>query len=373
MIFYKKQINFIYKFFRKIFQKIKQFSFIGTQDILIVSENNCKNLQEKINWYLPSKVFTIDTMINNNKSYDMILITKCKQLWDWKILKNIHKTKIVDPNFYGLVEVSNWNSLFFSTLTDHKKVELLDLYKTNFIKLKNQYAHYRKSSIFLTGPSIDQYNQYDFDDSLNIICNSIVRDKKLLAYIQPDIVVFSDPGFHFIHNEYSQQFRQDMLDCVKMYGCYIIVPDFVAPILLEHYPEIKNFIIAFPFTDNINFPSLDNFYVKGTNNILTLFMLPIASALTDDIYILGADGRKKEETYFWRHNSNVQYGGLMQKAFEAHPSFFKDQHYNDYYEEHCKMIEKYFNYGEKQNKHFFALTHSYIPALKTRYKEKLYD
>ena len=344
------------------------FSFSGTQNILLYSGDDHDKLKEKTDWYLPSKKFKIDAVIDNNKSYDMILITNFRQLIDWYIIKNIYKTKIIDPSFYGPVETSNWNSLHFSTLYNEEKVELLNLYKTNFTKLKDQYTSCKKSSIFLSGPSIEQYKQFDFSDSLNIICNSIVRDKALLEYIKPDIVVFADPVFHFSHNEYAQQFREDMINCVNTYHCYVIVPDFVAPMLLEHYPEIKDFIIAFPFKNAINFPSQKDFYVKGTNNILTLLMLPLASSLTDEIYIIGADGRKKEENYFWKHNSNVQYDDFMQKAFDAHPSFFRDQHYDNYYEEHCIMLGKYFIYGEERNKNYFSLTHSYIPALITRFK-----
>lgn len=355
----KKSINFCYLVLRRIMQKIFPCSY---SDAMYISSNKME-FDKELKWYIPKTKVNLLTLEESS----IILINDMRDFLKWSFIKNIHKTKIIDPEFYDLVEVSNWTSLLFSTYSDSKKDELIQVYKNNYKRLIKKYKTYNQSSIFLSGPSIESYNKFDFSNSINIICNSLVKNKELLAYVKPDILVFADPVFHFSHNEYAQKFREDMIETVKEYDCFVIVPEVNAPILLAHYPWLEKNIIAFPFKSNINFPIVDDFYVKGTDNILTLFMLPIASVLTNEIYIIGADGRKKDETYFWKHNSDVQYDGLMQKAFDAHPSFFRDRDYNKYYESHCDTLDQMIIYGEKKEKSYFSLTKSNIPSLANRY------
>ena len=47
--------------------------------------------------------------------------------------------------------------------------------------------------------------------------------------------------------------------------------------------------------NNNNSNLLKNFYIKGSGNILTLLMLPIAFSLYDEIMLAGFDGRKKKK------------------------------------------------------------------------------
>ena len=118
---------------------------------------------------------------------------------------------------------------------------------------------------------------------------------------------------------------------------------------------------------DFNFPTCDNFYVKASDNILTLFMLPIASAVAEKIQIIGSDGRQKNENYFWKHSSSAQFDELMQTVFDTHPSFFRDRVYTNYYEVHCKILNNLIEYGESLGKNYISLTQSYIPALEKRH------
>ena len=45
---------------------------------------------------------------------------------------------------------------------------------------------------------------------INIICNSMVKNKSLLKHINPQLLVFADPVFHMSHNEYAEEFRQNL-------------------------------------------------------------------------------------------------------------------------------------------------------------------
>jgi hypothetical protein len=96
-------------------------------------------------------------------------------------------------------------------------------------------------------------------------------------------------------------------------------------------------------------------------------MLPIAFALTDRVEIAGCDGRVADERYFWHHNARTQYSDeLMTSAFDAHPAFFRDRDYADYYEGHCRELEELLTTGEAAGKRSMGVTPSHIPALRQR-------
>ena len=104
-----------------------------------------------------------------------------------------------------------------------------------------------------------------------------------------------------------------------------------------------------------------------TGNILTLLMLPLAASLTDKIYIVGADGRKKEEKYFWKHNKSAQLNDEMESAYMTHPSFFRDRSYAGYYDLHCSIVSDMVNLLDEQGKKVVCLTESHIPSFKDRF------
>jgi hypothetical protein len=96
-------------------------------------------------------------------------------------------------------------------------------------------------------------------------------------------------------------------------------------------------------------------------------MLPIASAVTDRVQIIGADGREQDDSYFWEHSEIAQYDDeIMQSAVETHPSFFRDRIYEDYYQKHVETLTNMIEYGEKHGVEYFSLTDSHIPCLSQR-------
>lgn len=196
-----------------------------------------------------------------------------------------------------------------------------------------------------------------------------MKNEDFLQHIKgPDLLVFADPVFHFSPCEYAAMFRDDALKVVQKYKCFVMVPDFTVPLMLAHYPELQEYLIGMHTKNDFNIPNLEKYYVKGSSNILTLYMIPVASSISQNIFIIGADGRKPDENYFWKHSSSAQYSNLMQTAFDTHPSFFRDRVYTDYYDRHCKFLDKLLQYGESKGKKYISLTPSYIPALEKRQK-----
>jgi len=120
--------------------------------------------------------------------------------------------------------------------------------------------------------------------------------------------------------------------------------------------------------NSFNFPTLADPTVKNSTSVLTSVMMPLASALIDEINIIGADGRKKDEDYYWKHSAASQFNDLMGTVFSTHPSMFRDALYSDQYEQHCAFVNELIRYGESLGKHYYSLTESYVPALSERYK-----
>ncbi len=298
---------------------------------------------------------------------DIILVWDKNKLFDMQVLPHIARTEIVDPTYYSTVESEVYRSLCYRALEQEEKRLIVELSKVNYQSLINKNSGYDKAYIFGTGPSLDQAVEFSYSDGFCVVCNSIVKNKALLQHIKPQLLVFADPVFHFSPCLYSAEFRKLMLEAIKEFDCYIMLPERSVPLYLAHYPELENKIIGMPVCGgNYNFPSCEKFYVRGSANILTLFMLPVASAVAEEIYIIGADGRKPDEKYFWKHSSSSQFDDLMQSVFDTHPSFFRDRVYTDYYKQHCDFLEGLIHYGERLGKKYYTLTPSYIPALECR-------
>lgn len=201
------------------------------------------------------------------------------------------------------------------------------------------------------------------------MCNSAVRDRSLLAELKPDLIAFSDPVFHFGPSRYARAFRDDLLVALSDTGALALTTDLFVEPLVAHIPSIADKLIVVTITHRTGWqwPSQGRMVTRATGNVLTNLMLPVAFALADDIAIAGCDGRRTNESYFWKHNPQVQYGdSLMQTAFDAHPAFFRDRNYVDYYERHCAELEELVGTAEAAGKRVVAVTPSHIPALQAR-------
>ncbi len=315
--------------------------------------------------------FINESMAKDYLETSFIFLHDASVLKQENIIKHAYKIEIIDKSYFSYIEADTLKQLYFSTLSPDEKQKFLNISKENFKRMKHKNRNKNKAYCFTTGPSFDNYEEFYFEkNSFKVICNSIVKNEKFLSYIGgADLLLFADPVFHFGPSAYAEQFRQDVLKLIDKYDTYILVPDSNMPLLLAHYPQLENRLIGMPGKKEFNFPSDKKFYVKESENILTLYMIPIASSISKEIAIIGADGRNKDEKYFWKHSVLSQYNDKMESAFQTHPSFFRDRNYQDYYEEHCNFIEKLIQYGEKRGNTYYSITSSYIPVLEKRYRE----
>jgi hypothetical protein len=226
------------------------------------------------------------------------------------------------------------------------------------------------SFVLATGPSARLVDPSAVSAEVRISCNSVVRDLDLLRALRPNVICFMDPVFHYGPSRYAAAFRRDLLRAADETDALLVTFELWAGLLLAHHPELADRLVILRMLKGgpaWRWPDRERMAVRMTGNVLTNAMLPIAFALTDRVQIAGCDGRGAGERYFWRHNAATQYSDeLMASAFDAHPAFFRDRDYADYYEDHCQDLEELLTAGEAAGKRSVAVTPSHIPALHRR-------
>lgn len=241
--------------------------------------------------------------------------------------------------------------------------------KDKFQKLKEKLSFVKEGYIFGTGPSLKFAMGHDFSGGTPIACNSMVKNRELMEKLKPPIIVCSDPIFHAGCSSYAGEFRKYLEESMHIYDSYLIVPMRDYQIYIHNLDHsLRDKVIGIPY-QNGDVPNLnlnDHFFVTTTSNVLTLFLLPLASTFFNYIKIMGCDGRPIEQNqYFWKHDPESQFVSKMGDIQLAHPAFFKID-YDEYYIKHCETLEKWLNHLENHSKIVLNLTPSYIPALSAR-------
>ena len=219
-----------------------------------------------------------------------------------------------------------------------------------------------------TGPSAETLDDSDFDADIRITCNSAVRNAGFIDAFRPHAIAFSDPIHHLGPSRYAAAFRADLLRALEGCEALAIVPPLGAELLTQHHPEVADRVVCVPvYYGPWRWPTTHDHHVRHTGNVLTLYMLPLAFALADHVTIAGCDGRKPDEALFWRHSRTIQYDDeLMETLYMAHPGWYRDYDYADYYAAHCRELEELIRMGESAGKSVCSLTESFIPALAGR-------
>lgn len=224
--------------------------------------------------------------------------------------------------------------------------------------------------VMATGPSARLVTPLEMQCDLRVTCNSALRDHELIAHLRPTVVAFSDPVFHFGPSRYAAAFRDDLRYALENSDALFVTSQLFVEPLLCHMPEIASRLAVLPLSTAGTWraPTVADPTVRITGNVLTNLMLPVALALgAGSVAIAGCDGRDPEENYYWKHNARSQYSDeLMLSAFDAHPAFFRDRDYADYYDEHCQQLEELIQVAEQRGVRVAGLTPSHIPALKKR-------
>lgn len=350
------------------------------------------NFDTSLEQVVSKNIEYLDSSIANSlKNFSEVSIKKCTSV-SGEILKNYSFVLVHDePSRNKLIKIKQDNKLNFDIVrVDHENVQYADSFFLRFAekisglhdefrrKSKNKIEHYlpelktEKIYLFGTGPNFSYVDNVDFSDGLVIACNSMVVNKEIINKLNPQLFVIADPIFHAGPSSYAESFRESLINVLGEKKHPIVVPLRDYHIYLEYFPvKILERLIPIEFKklEDEKIQNLDiikNNYVTTTSNILTLFQLPLASTLSNKIYISGCDGRPlSQNNYFWSHNKSVQINDKMTDIQYAHPSFF-DISYDDYYSSHIETLEKWCKNIENNGQKIFNLTPSYIPALQKR-------
>ena len=300
-----------------------------------------------------------------------ILIWKNILLEDPEFKLRLEKSILIDPYHWLNYEADQIASLQFSMLDSAEKTSLREESIRNYIQLLHRFSENQRVCLFLTGPSLPHIvTDIQLAQSVKIICNSMVKDQRMMRFIQPDILMFSDPAYHFGVSLYAEEFRHQVINALDQFPSLVcIVPESYLPLTQAYFRQYSSdrFIgIPLKESDTFNIPGIQNFYTRKTGNILTQLMIPIAVRLSKQVDIYGADGRQSLDKGYWQHAPSAQLEGLLETINASHPSLGRDEDIGLYYKEHCDSLGELLDYGESLGFTFRTCTHSNIPALKKR-------
>lgn len=296
-------------------------------------------------------------------------------LWDLSRESDIterypDKVRVVDPDFYLSTDAENYCRAYYASFSLNERKAISDESKKIFTYMQKRAEICQQANVFGSGPSLVEAEEFidEFKDDFNIICNSMVKNKKLLSKLQPKLLVFADICFFVSPSEYGKAFYKDLIAMQKKYDFHIIVRDCQKPLIEYHFPVLKKRLIGVPYAygDEWWLIDVEHFYFKPMDNIMTDMMLPVATSLCDTIGIAGCTGRSQNETYFWKHSDSVQYEDLKPSVFNMWRAFFHKRRYDAYFERHCQYVENWIQFGEKFGKRYVNYTTSFIPALRDR-------
>jgi hypothetical protein len=239
--------------------------------------------------------------------------------------------------------------------------------KRNLANMARKLSHLENSYIFGSGPSLGRAGEFDFSDGIRIICNTIVKNDELLDHIKPHFIVAADGDYHFGNARYAAQFRSDLVRALEKTGAMLVCPEFFVPLMLHHYPDLVDSIIGVPvIKSRLNVRLLERFWLAARDNVLVLFLIPLAASLSKRIHMLGFDGRKPGDQKFWNYDPKSQYNELMASIEFCHPAFYDYVDYQDAFERHCQLVEEIITYAESWGNDVISLADSVIPPIAAR-------
>lgn len=225
-----------------------------------------------------------------------------------------------------------------------------------------------KSYVFGTGPSIGQAFKHDFSDGYRIVCNTMIKNKKLMRHIKPHFLVAGDAIYHFGISRYACQFRKDLDEFLNEHDCLFLIPERYYPNLILHHPGLAQRTVPVPYTaECVNLSLKERFETRSVHNILNQLLLPLASSLCDNIFLLGFDGRNSRDTHFWASLGSVNYEDLKVYHQQAHPGFFQGMDYQQYADIQAELAEEIMSRGESMGKTYQCLNESGNAALRKRF------
>lgn len=331
---------------------------------------------------IPNEARHIDVVLNWD-SAQRTTLNRLRKEYDFLHSVPVENIDVLDPESheYGVWASFSWRRLCAQKFRD-------ELVKESFAKLMKISSILKKHSSFSlvlgTGPSFEEYKDFDLKGGVVIACNSAVEDSDFFQGGMPDILCFGDAAHHIGPSKKAEQFRKSLAArLVDNPDFFVITTAKYAPILLEEFKDhVERFIFLeqsgkrepnFQIARTPHFPALDS--------VTNIYMLPIASHLSDRIFLLGLDGMDPQNRTedFWNHNSQFNYTENLAEFHKVHPTFDFNRRRpvrglppteQRYEEDLLHTFEK----GEKFfGKQFVSLSDSFSKPVKQRFSSEEID
>jgi hypothetical protein len=231
---------------------------------------------------------------------------------------------------------------------------------------------HNKVLVLGTGPSLDHAENIDVQDAAVIICNTMIKNKELMARVQPKFLVFADAIYHFGPSRYAAAFRDAFREFVGDHpACVVLLPEVFYGFFVDKLgSEFARNVYSIPEAGhrNIVVNLANDAVLHRFENILNKMLIPISCTLGKSVSFLGFDGRAKSDKGFWAHSSKNNFIELLPVQEQAHPSFFRKKSYTAYAEHQEQVTEMLLEAAEKAGVEVVCLAESNNSAMAKRYK-----
>lgn len=322
---------------------------INVNENLLLNKNNLPYWMNLIHLNTKNIIFFKPTFRNNlefifkllkSSFFKIILRKRDIIIVYWKksnnkifnnLIRKLFLTRIIDNTISSYQSDINLLNIGNNSSEREKidKIENSKFYFSNFSKeLRNKF---KKSYIFTRGRSIELSLLKNLDDGIRIVCNSVLASEKLMNHIKPHFIVAVDHAWYFGCSNFSQVFLKDVFNFLSKNDCFFIIPAEVKWLIDIYYPKYKNKIIGIPYnskTYNLNL--LKNFTLFGNVGIMQEVLIPLASSLSDEIIIFGADGKNSESknndkfSYIYKYSDLACYPKkLVDEFIQSRPGYYE--------------------------------------------------
>lgn len=362
------------KIYEQLFFILNKYLFKNKIIFVIYSEHEFQErIFERVDFFYKKEalIFKIRYGRRTLKVLTFLPVVKCFFGINEIISVNLTKDWLwynVDPKINPL-DVWEYHYIL-SRNFDSKKNKLLFIKHINELQSKC----FAKCYLFATGSSLELAINKNFNDGYKIVCNTIVKDKKLWNHLSPDIIVAGDALYHFSDSTFAKSFRSDLKKrLIESPNTIFIFPSLFYHFVNLEFREFKNRIIGIPIGDgkDISNNLVNKFELPSYGNVLNLLMLPIGCSISKNIFFWGFDGRAPGDKDFWKNSNKHFYQENVDELKLDHPAFFsyhipignETKYVNNV---HGDVLENVLQNAEKKGFVFNTMNFSYTIALQKR-------
>lgn len=345
-------VHLRHKLFAWVPESEKGKLFIGI-DRTKCTGSELRELEEKLVWYAGRDIVFVDSDTVDETMHDPVIVASNEET--------------AENRFYALADyhARGWELARFANYATGTRYDAEKNFR-KFMNWKDKLGLREKAYVFGTGPSLDTVASHKWDDGYRIACNQLVKDKSLWHAVEPDMIVAADAIHHFGPDRIACEFRKDLMERLEeSQNCMFAYPEIYEALVTRYtnIPEQQRMPLRrIHSSDNFHKTISEKFSLPCIGNILGDMLIPIACALSKNIFLFGFDGRAPNDRDFWAHSRICNYDDLYDELKTNNKAFFdflcpsadRPEKYNDFtFGVYTQLFDGAINDGYK-----FTLMHS---------------